>query len=111
MRVHGRPAAFDGPDGLSYSVDIATDDTGDAERPYGAFLLFLRWRRIGTAGVDAHLETGFLAYGESEEDARRAIGVLTLHDVKERLDALVRSRGGASDRRWWDAMREENVGE
>src|SRR3954466_11647359 len=45
--VHGRPAAFEGSDGLSYSVEIATAPTGDADRPWGAYLLFVQWSRIG----------------------------------------------------------------
>ena len=44
--VHGRPAAFEGTDGLSYSVEIVTSATGDPERPWGAYLLFVRWSRI-----------------------------------------------------------------
>ena len=49
--VHARPAAFEGSDGMSYSVEIAVDDTGTADQPFGAYLLFLRWRRIGAQGI------------------------------------------------------------
>jgi hypothetical protein len=106
MAVHARPAAFDGPDGLPYSVAIMVDDTGDPAKGFGAYLLFLQWRRIGEPGVDTHIETDYLAFGETPESARAKIGALTLHDVKERLDTLVNARrtGG---RKWWDAMREE----
>ena len=104
--VHGRPAAFDGPDGAPYSVDIATAETGDRDRPIGAFLLFLRWRRMGAPGVEAHIESEFLAYDATAEGARRAVGNLSLHDVKALLDRLVRDRGEAPRRAWWDAMRE-----
>ena len=48
--VHARPPAFEGRDGMSYSVEVLTDATGEAARPYGAYLLFLRWRRIGAPG-------------------------------------------------------------
>ena len=65
MAVHDRPAAFQGSDGLSYSVAIEVDRTGEAERPYGAYFLFVRWRRLGTQGVEGHLESTFLAYGVS----------------------------------------------
>ena len=42
--VHARPAAFEGTDGMSYSVEIVVDETEIAGRPYGAYLLFVRWR-------------------------------------------------------------------
>jgi hypothetical protein len=107
MAVHGRPAAFDGPDGLPYSVAIMVDDTGDPRTGFGAYLLFLQWRRIGEPGVDAHIETDYLAYGTTMEAARDAAGAMSLHDVKARLDALVNARrtGG---RKWWDAMRDDS---
>jgi hypothetical protein len=107
MAVHARPAAFDGPDGLPYSVDIMVDETGDRSQPFGAYLLFLRWRRMGEPGIDAHLETSFLAYGTTAEVARTSIGAMPLHDVKAHLDALVTKEGGDTGRKWWDAMRDE----
>jgi hypothetical protein len=107
MAVHARPAAFDGPDGMPYSVAIMVDETGDASRPFGAYLLFLQWRRIGEPGVDTHLETDFLAFGETAGHARAQLGALSLHDVKERLDDLVGKRR-ATSRKWWDAMRDED---
>ena len=106
--VHARPAAFEGSDGMSYSVEIAVDDTGPADQPFGAYLLFLRWRRIGAQGIEGHLETDYLAYGASEEAARAAIGELTLSAVKRLLDDLIRERSAHQpSRRWWDAMRDE----
>jgi hypothetical protein len=108
MAVHARPAAFEGADGMSYSVEVLTDDTGDAARPVGAYLLFLRWRRIGASGVEGHLESDFLRFGATEAEARAAIGALSLWEVKAVLDALLRrDYGGAPERRWWDVMREE----
>lgn len=109
MAVHARPAAFDGPDGLPYSVDIGTDETGDAAQPFGAYLLFLRWRRMGEPGIDTHLETPFLAFGATVEAARSAIGAMSLHEVKAQLDALVQKQGTDSGRKWWDAMRDEGA--
>lgn len=106
MAVHGRPAAFEGPDGLSYSVAIETDQTGASDRPWGAYFLFLRWRRVGPQGVEGHLETPFLAFGQSPDEARATLGDMTLAEVKAALDALVRART-RSERRWWDVMREE----
>ena len=106
MAVHARPAAFDGPDGLPYSVEIMVDEICDARGNFGAYLMFLRWRRIGEPGVDAHLETDYLEYAPTREDARAAVAALTLHAVKDHLDALVNARR-TSGRKWWDAMRNE----
>ena len=86
MAVHDRPAAFEGSDGLSYSVEICTDETGDRERPVGAYFLFLRWRRIGEAEVEGHVETDFLAHGATEAEARARIGAMTLSEVKRVLE-------------------------
>ena len=107
MAVHARPAAFDGPDGLPYSVAIMVDDTGDASKGFGAYLLFLQWRRIGEPGVDAHLETDYIAFGETADVARAQVGALSLYAVKERLNDLVNARR-STGRKWWDAMREES---
>ena len=106
--VHARPAAFEGSDGMSYSVEIVVDDTGVAGRPFGAYFLFLRWRRMGSQGVEGHLETDYLAYGPTEDAARDAIGQLTLTAVKRMLDDLIREQlANRPTRRWWDAMRDE----
>jgi hypothetical protein len=110
MAVHARPAAFEGVDGASYSVDIAVDDTGDAEAPVGAYLVFLRWSP-GEPRVVGHLETDFLARAATEEEARAVIGALSLDETKRVLDELIRaSPPSGSERAWWDIMREENEG-
>ena len=110
MAVHDRPAAFEGSDGFSYSVEILTDDTGDAAAPMGAYLLFIQWARVGAASPQGHLESAFLAAARSEAEARRRVGALPLAEVKRTLDALIAERqGGAPSRRWWDAMRAEDA--
>jgi hypothetical protein len=112
MAVHDRPAAFGGPDGFSYSAEILTDATGDAQRPFGAYLLFVRWARIGAAAPAGHVESEFVAYGGTPEEAARAAGTLSLSAARELLERLVAaSSGGAGGpaRRWWDAMRAEDV--
>lgn len=109
MAVHDRPAAFDGMDGMSYSVEILADETGDPARPWGGYIMFLRWRRIGVQGVEGHLESGWLAYGRSEGDVRGAVGRMPLGEVKALLDGLLsdaRSRANET-RPWWDVMRDE----
>jgi hypothetical protein len=107
MAVHARPAAFQGSDGLSYSVAIEADRTGEPERPFGAFFLFVRWRRLGTQGVEGHLESPFLAFGDSAASAREALGAMSLDAVKAVLDDLIRGTTPAPPRRWWDVMRDD----
>jgi hypothetical protein len=107
LAVHARPAAFEGSDGMSYSVAIEVDATGEADRPFGAYFLFLRWRRVGQQGVEGHLETGYLEFGPSPAEARAALGRWMLTDVKRALDARIRESGDGTSRRWWDVMREE----
>ena len=106
MAVHTRPAAFEGSDGLSYSVELSADETGEPTRPFGAYLLFLRWRRQGQQGIAGHLESDYLAYASTETAALAELGRTSLADVKRMLDALIAERA-PSTRRWWDAMRGE----
>ena len=107
--VHGRPAAFEGSDGLSYSVEIVTVPTGHAERAWGAYLLFVQWARVGASTPIGHLESDFLAESDTEADARAIVGALSLGEVRGVLHALIAERaGGVPSRRWWDAMREED---
>ena len=81
MSVHARPAAFDGVDGFSYSVDILTDQTGDASAPWGAYLFFVKWGR-GEPQVTGHVETPFLAVGRHESLVRQQVGAMPLASVK-----------------------------
>lgn len=107
MAVHARPAAFEGADGRSYTVAIETDETGERERPIGAYLFFVCWGGEQPA-VTGHLETAFLAWGASAAEAAAAAGALSLHDVKRELDALT-GAGAPKPRAWWDAMRDEGA--
>lgn len=109
MAVHDRPAAFEGSDGFSYSVEILTDETGDRDAPVGAYLLFVQWARVGSATPQGHLESGFLASAATDPAARAAVGAMPLAEVKRALDALIAAReGGRPARRWWDAMRADD---
>lgn len=106
--VHGRPAAFEGSDGVSYSVEIVTTRTGHPERPWGAYLLFVQWARVGASTPSGHLESDFLAESDTESDAQAIVGALSLGEVRGVLHALIAERAGAApSRRWWDAMRED----
>lgn len=105
MAVHNRPAAFEGSDGASYSVEIVTDAGDEKDRPFGAYLLFVRWRSTDPVAT-GHLETEFLGYGATEEEARAAVGRFSLNEVKSRLDELIKAKQ-AEQRSWWEAMRQE----
>jgi hypothetical protein len=107
--VHGRAAALEGRDGLSYSLEVLTDDTGDPGRPFGAYLLFLQWRRVGEQGIDAHLETDFLAFGATPAEAAALVAATPLTECQRLLDALIHARDGDRGRRWFDVMREDDV--
>lgn len=108
-RAHARPAAFEGSDGLSYSVAIESDATGDPARPHAAYFLFLRWRRIGAQGVDGHVESEYLAWGDTPAAAIDALGTWPLSRVRELLEQHIAELSGrATGRRWWDVMREED---
>lgn len=107
MAVHARPAAFQGSDGLSYSVAIESDRTGDAGRPWGAYFLFVRWRRLGAQGVEGHLETPFLAFATTPAEAVDALGRMSLAEVKAILDDRIRQAAPRPSRAWWDVMKDE----
>lgn len=105
MAVHNRPAAFEGRDGASYSVEIVADETGDSAKPYAGYLLFVRWR-AGDPVAAGHLETDYLDYGESQADAIAKVGALKLDQVRGALDNLIATRA-SEGRPWWEAMQDE----
>lgn len=106
MAVHERPAAFEGPDGFSYSVDILADEDRGAGLRWGAYLFFVKWARIGATSPEGHLESDVLERADTEDDARARLGAWPLSEVKRVLDGLIaRASGSAAPRRkWWDAM-------
>jgi hypothetical protein len=109
MRVHARPAAFEGSDGYSYSVELDVDATDNTARPYAAYFLFLKWRRMGQQGIEGHLESDYLAWGPSPAEARDSLGRWQLADVRRVLEQRIReASAGDSPRRWWDAMRDDD---
>jgi hypothetical protein len=111
MAVHDRPAAFEGSDGMSYSVAIESGQTGDVQRPWGAYFLFMRWRRMGPQGVEGHLESDFLAYGDDAKAAREALGAMPISGARAELERLIAQHAAENEqrpaRKWWDAMRDE----
>jgi len=108
MAVHDRPAAFEGSDGFSYSVEIMADPPESDGEPWRAFFLFVKWARLGAQTPEGHVESDYLVEGDTEADARERIGTMPLGDVKSLLDHLIAERAGHEPpRRWWDAMRDE----
>lgn len=86
--VHARPAALDAPDGFPYSIARLADPLGDDARgAFGAYLLFLRWRRIGEEGVEGHIETDYLEFADSREAAFEKLGAWPLARAQEYLNA------------------------
>lgn len=100
--VHARPAAFEGLDGASYSVEIMVDETGDVTAPHVGYLLFVRWRS-GDPVAAGHLESDYLHYARDEAAARAAVGAMRLDVVKQLLDSLI-SAPASESRPWYEVM-------
>lgn len=88
VRVHDRPPAFAGADGAAYSAEVYVDETPGTDGRYGGAVLFVRWSDAGERPV-GHLETPYLSYGATPEEAARQVGSLTLMQVKEWLDRVI----------------------
>lgn len=92
QEVHGRPPAFGAADGQAYSVGTFADDGAEAGR-YGAALLFVRWGEGDRP--TGHLETDYLAFGSTAEEALAPVLALTLEQVKAHLDRCVAQQASA----------------
>ncbi len=89
---HARPPAFQGPDGRAYSVAIYADDAPGPDGRFGAALLFVRWTAEGER-PEGHVESDYLGFGSTVQEAEAALRKLTLWEVKAQLDrAIERSR-------------------
>jgi len=93
MDLHQRAAAFGGSDGHAYSVALHVDDELHSNGKYGAAILFVRWSDTGDRPV-GHVETDYLAWGASPDEAEQRIRALSLYDVKEALDAAIAAQPG-----------------
>jgi len=102
--VHARPAAFEGTDGASYSVEIVVDEGGTPPRPYGGYLLFVRWGQ-GDPVATGHVESPYLVFAATEVTARAALSELLLSDAKRYLDQAIQAREPLS-RPWYEVMRD-----
>lgn len=94
IEMHDRVPAFEGADGQPYTVDIEVEQSGASDPSFVAFLVFIRWAATG-AGIMDHVESGDIATGSTEDEARRAALDLSLYEVKTELDAAIERRRGA----------------
>ncbi len=88
LEAHARPPAFEGSDGVAYSAAVYVDDTPDEGGRYGGAVLFVRWSEGGDRPV-GHLESAFLVFGDTPEEAAAAVRALSLHEVKAELDRAI----------------------
>ena len=88
IKLHNRPPAFEGIDGQPYTVDLDAEATADPQKPFAAFFVFIRWAATG-AGIMDHHESGDVAFGTTDAEARAAASELTLYEIKAELDAAI----------------------
>lgn len=91
VETHDRVPAFGGADGQPYTVDIDAERTADPDRPWAAFLVFVRWAATG-AGIMGHVLSDDIAWGETEDEARKAALDLTIYELKDALDRAIARR-------------------
>lgn len=103
--VHSRPPAFEGKDGASYSAEIMTDTTGEAARPWAAYLFFVRYGH-GDPVASGHVETDYLRFSDTEEGARALVGAMQLNDALAELNKAITAKASGS-RPWYEAMNDE----
>ena len=103
--VHARPPALEGSDAASYSVEIMTDETGDRNQPWAAYLLFVRYGH-GDPVASGHVETPYLRFAQTEQAARDLVGAMPLNDALAELNKAI--AGKSSELRpWWEVMKQE----
>ena len=103
--AHARPPAFEGKDGASYSVEIMTDESGDPSRPWAGYLLFVRYGH-GDPVASGHVETPYLRFAATEDEARTLVGAMQLNDAVAELNRAIAERSSDSQP-WWEVMRNE----
>jgi hypothetical protein len=69
------------------------DDDPDPAGRFGAALLFVRWSTSGERAV-GHLETEYLAFGSSPDEAVAPLLGLSLGAVKSHLDRCIAAGSG-----------------
>jgi hypothetical protein len=93
---HRRPPAFDGSDGNPYSAEIYVDEEPCEDGRYGAAVLFVRWSVDGSA-TTGHLETEYLGFGATPDDAGLSLRCLTMYQLKDHLERLIGARKEVPD--------------
>lgn len=88
MDVHGRPPAFQGPDGHPYTVSVEVSRVASLSEPWEGVLVFPRWATNGL-GIVGHVETAPLWTGRNPDDVRARAGALPLEEVKRLLDEAI----------------------
>ena len=91
---HNRPPAFEGVDGMPYTVSIEAERHGSLRRPWSGYHVFPRWADTGL-GIVGHVETEVLANGRTEDEIRATLGNLNLDRVKSLLDGAIQARAEA----------------
>jgi hypothetical protein len=91
MAKHDRAAAFGGVDGHAYSCALLTAEEPDSRGRFGAALIFIRWDPAGANPV-GHVETDYLAFGATKEEAEERLASWSLYDVKAALDDAIGAR-------------------
>ena len=95
MAVHDRPAAFEGSDGFSYSVEIMAEETGDAAAPWAASSCSSNGRASARRRPkDISRATISCAAPIGSRRARARSAQLPLDEVKALLDRLIAERAG-----------------
>jgi len=85
---HSRPPAFEGVDGLPYTVSIEIEKTGDLLKPFAGYLVFPRWAETGL-GIIGHLETEILWEDRGSTEVREHAQALSLLAVQNLLTAAI----------------------
>lgn len=94
---HDRVPAFEGADGQPYTVDVdVVEEHDDPGLPFVAFFVFIRWAATG-AGIMDHVESGDIARGATEQEARAAAMERTLYEIRADLDAAIARRRALED--------------
>jgi|TARA_B110000438_G_scaffold300526_1_gene353127 hypothetical protein len=88
IEVHQRPPAFEGSDGLPYTVSIEIETVTDLLCPYVAYLVFPQWASTGL-GIIGHLQTKVLFRGKTREQVELLISSLELSAVKALLEGAI----------------------
>jgi hypothetical protein len=93
---HERPPAFAGSDGQAYSAALLVDDAPDATGRYGGGFLFVRWGE-GEGLPTGHVETEYLVFAATRDDAERQLAAMSLLEVKTQLDRAITARRERGD--------------